>query len=121
MKKEKSGIEECNSVDGKLRKNAQATLPNEQAVAAFPCIQHILDANRRTWSWSLTAPATLPSEENVAAFPCIQHILDANRRTRCWQASRLSICELHPRQSTTRTNMGPNHRHAKEMQEMAST
>jgi hypothetical protein len=29
---------------------APATLPNEQAVAALPCIQHILDANRLTWS-----------------------------------------------------------------------
>jgi hypothetical protein len=28
---------------------APATLPNEQAVAAFPRIQHILDANRLTW------------------------------------------------------------------------
>ncbi len=28
---------------------APATLPNEQAVAAFPCIQNILDANRLTW------------------------------------------------------------------------
>ena len=28
---------------------APATLPNEQAVAAFPCIQQILDANRLTW------------------------------------------------------------------------
>jgi hypothetical protein len=27
---------------------APATLPNEQAVAALPCIQHILDANRLT-------------------------------------------------------------------------
>ena len=29
---------------------APATLPNEQAVAALPCIQHILDAHRLTWS-----------------------------------------------------------------------
>jgi hypothetical protein len=28
---------------------APATLPNEEVVAALPCIQHILDANRRTW------------------------------------------------------------------------
>ena len=29
---------------------APATLRSEQAVAALPCIQHILDANRLTWS-----------------------------------------------------------------------
>ena len=29
---------------------APAALPNEQAVADLPCIQHILDANRLTWS-----------------------------------------------------------------------
>jgi hypothetical protein len=37
-----------------------------------------------------------------------------------WPSSRLSICELQPRQSTRRTNMGPNHRHATEIQELAS-
>jgi hypothetical protein len=28
---------------------APATLPNEQALAALPGIQHVLDANRLTW------------------------------------------------------------------------
>jgi hypothetical protein len=40
---------------------------------------------------------------------------------RFWSSSRLSIFELHPHQSTTRTNPGPNYRHAKEIQEAAST
>jgi hypothetical protein len=49
--KRKSGIEKCRSVDRNQRTRwwslaAPATLPNEQAVAALPHIQHILDANR---------------------------------------------------------------------------
>jgi hypothetical protein len=78
---------------------------------------------QHTRSRSLTAQATLPNEQAAAALPCIQHILDANRLT--WSGvghhPDLLICELHPRQSTTRANMGPHHRHAKEMQELTST
>jgi hypothetical protein len=75
---------------------------------------------QRTRRWSLSAPATLPNEESVADLSCIQHILDANRLA--W-----SDVGHHPDcqfasfiQSTTRTNPGPTHRHAKEMQELAS-
>ncbi len=57
-KRRKSGIEKWSSVDRRQRNEgsrswsltAPATLPDEQAAAALPCIQHILDANRLTWS-----------------------------------------------------------------------
>jgi hypothetical protein len=69
MKKEKSGKSkngDYNAEDPeRLRQTTQrrrswtltapATLPNEQAVAALPCIQHILHANRLTWSGPVLA------------------------------------------------------------------
>jgi len=39
-----------NAPTGSWSPTAPATLPNEQAVAALPCIQHRLEANRLTWS-----------------------------------------------------------------------
>jgi hypothetical protein len=78
---------------------------------------------QRTRSWSLSAPATLPNVKGMADLPCIQHILDANRLT--WpdvgHHPDLLICEIHPRQLTTKPTLDLNHRHAKEMQELAST
>jgi hypothetical protein len=78
---------------------------------------------QRTRSWTLSAPATLPNEQAVAALPCIQHILDAKRLA--WsdvgQHPDCQFASFIPRQSTTKTNPGPNHRHAKEMQDLAST
>ncbi len=56
MKKEKTGIEKWSSVARRLRNapgpvaDGAGDLPNEKDVAALPCIQHILDANRLTWS-----------------------------------------------------------------------
>jgi hypothetical protein len=53
--KRKKWNRKWSSVDRKLRTRswsltAPATLPHEEAVAALPCIQHTLDANRLTWS-----------------------------------------------------------------------
>jgi len=61
--KRKSGIEKwCSVPDGALspkaeqqkrrieKKKVMENVQRRQAVAALPCIQHILDANRLTWS-----------------------------------------------------------------------
>ena len=67
--------------------SAPATLPNEQAVAAFPCIQHRLDANRLTWP-----DVGLHPDCQFASFihasqqqePTRDLIIDTRRKCRTW-------------------------------------
>ena len=66
---------------------APAALPNEQAVADLPCIQHILDANRLTWS-----DVGLHPDCQFASFihasqqqePTWDLIIDTPRKCRNW-------------------------------------
>jgi hypothetical protein len=66
---------------------APATLPNEQAVAAFPCIQHILDANRRTWP-DVGLHPDCPFASFIHASqqqePTRDPIIDTRRKCRRW-------------------------------------
>ena len=81
------------SVTRKLRNapdrslSAPAMLPNEEAVAALPCIQHILDANRLTWPDVRHHP-----DCQFASFihasqqqePTWDLIIDTRRKCRSW-------------------------------------
>ena len=70
-----------------LEFTAPATLPNEQAVSALPCVQHILDANRLTWS-----DVGLHPDCQFASFihasqqqgPTRDLIIDTRRKCRTW-------------------------------------
>ena len=66
---------------------APAALPNEQAVADLPCIQHILDANRLTWS-DVGLHPDCPFASFIHASqqqePTWDLIIDTRRKCRSW-------------------------------------
>ena len=64
-----------------------ATLPNEQAAAALPCIQHILDANRLTWSdvgFHPDCPFASFIHASQQQEPTWDLIIDTRRKCRTW-------------------------------------
>ena len=96
-KKGKSGIEKWRrrrpQTTQRIRSwslSAPATLPNEQAVAALPCIQHILDANRLTWPGVGQHP-DCPFASFIHASqqqePTWDPIIDTRRKCRNWLRS----------------------------------
>ena len=66
---------------------APATLPNEQAVASFPCVQHILDANRLTWPGVGLHPDcqfAIFIHASQQQEPTRDPIIDTRRKCRRW-------------------------------------